>query len=68
MVTLKHLAAAPVGMRVRVEATLREVNGRRLLFDLEAHNEKEKIAEGQNERYVVNVGKFLEKVAQKQQS
>lgn len=68
MVTLKHLAAAPVGMRVRVTATLREVNGRRLLFDLEAHDEKEKIAEGQNERFVVNVGKFLEKVAQKQQS
>lgn len=68
MVTLKHLAAAPVGMRVRVEATLREVNGRRLLFDLEAHDEKEKIAEGQNERFVVNVGKFLEKVAQKQKS
>ena len=68
MVTLKHLAAAPVGMRVRVEATLREVNGRRLLFDLEAHDEKEKIAEGQNERFVVNVGKFLEKVAQKQTS
>jgi fluoroacetyl-CoA thioesterase len=66
MVTLKHLAAAPVGMRVRVEATLREVNGRRLLFDLEAHNEKGKIAEGQNERFVVDVGKFLEKVAQKQ--
>jgi len=68
MVTLKHLAAAPVGMRVRVTATLREVDGRRLLFDLEAHNEKEKIAEGQNERFIVDVGKFLEKVAQKQKS
>lgn len=68
MVTLKHLAAVPVGTRVRVTATLREVNGRRLLFDLEAHGEKEKIAEGQNERFMVDVGKFLEKVAQKQQS
>ena len=68
MVTLKHLAAAPVGMMVRVKATLREVNGRRLLFDLEAHDEKEKIADGHNERFVVNVGRFLEKVAQKQRS
>ncbi len=68
MVTLKHLAATPVGMTVRVKATLREVDGRRLLFDLEAHDEKEKIAEGQNERYVVNLGKFSERVARKQKS
>jgi predicted thioesterase len=66
LVTLKHLAATPVGMTVRVKATLREVDGRRLLFDLEAHDGKEKIAEGHNERFVVNLGKFLEKVAQKQ--
>ena len=66
MVTLKHLAATPVGMTVRVRASLREVNGRRLLFDLEAHDEKEKIAEGQNERFVVSLEKFLEKLARKQ--
>jgi len=66
MVTLRHLAATPVGMTVRVKATLREVNGRRLLFDLEAHDEKEKIAEGQNERFVVSLEKFLEKLARKQ--
>jgi predicted thioesterase len=68
MVTLRHLAATPVGMRVRVKATVREVEGRRLLFELEAYDEKEKIAEGQNERYVVNLEKFLERVAQKQKS
>ena len=68
LVTLKHLAATPVGMTVMVKATLREVSGRRLLFDLEAHDGKEKIAEGQNERFVVSIGKFLERVAKKQKS
>jgi predicted thioesterase len=67
-VMLKHLAATPVGMTVRVKATLREIDGRKLLFDLEAHDGKDKIAEGQNERFVVNLERFLERVAQKQKS
>ena len=65
LVTIRHLAATPVGMAVRIKATLREIDGRRLLFDLEAHDEKERIAEGHNERYVVNLARFQEKLAQK---
>jgi predicted thioesterase len=68
LITARHLAATPVGMGVRVTATLREMDGRRLLFDLEAYDDKEKIAEGQNERFVVNLERFLNKVAQKQGS
>ncbi len=68
LVTAKHLAATPVGTTVRVKASLREAEGRRLLFDLEAYDEKEKIAEGQNERFVVNLEKFLDKMAQKERS
>ncbi|MBF8280220.1 MAG: Thioesterase [candidate division NC10 bacterium] len=55
-------------MTVRVRATLREMDGRRLLFDLEARDDKEKIAEGQNERIVVSLAKFRERLAQKQAS
>jgi predicted thioesterase len=68
MITVKHLAATPVGMTVRVTATLREMDGRRLLFDLEAYDEKEKIAEGRNERFVVSLDRFQNKVAHKQRS
>lgn len=68
LVTIRHLAATPVGMEVRIKATLREVDGRRLLFDLEARDDKEKIAEGQNERIVVSLAKFRERLAQKQAS
>ena len=68
LVTIRHLAATPVGMAVRIKATLREVDGRRLVFDLEAHDETEKIAEGQNERIVVSMARFREKLAQKQKS
>ena len=68
LVTIRHLAATPIGMAVTIKATLREIDGRRLLFDLEARDDKEKIAEGQNERIVVSLAKFRERLAQKQAS
>ena len=52
-VDMRHLAATPVGMTVRARAVLRETDGRRCLFDVEAWDEVEKIAEGRHERYVV---------------
>jgi len=62
---VKHLAATPVGMRARVKATLRQVDGRRLVYDLEGHDDVEKIAEGTHERFQVMQAKFLERAAEK---
>jgi fluoroacetyl-CoA thioesterase len=59
-VDMRHLAATPVGMTVRAKAVLRETDGPRCLFDVEARDEVEKIAEGRHERYVVsNLVRFL---------
>lgn len=63
--SLRHLAATPAGMRVRARATLREVNGRRLRFAVEIFDEHEKIAEAEHERVIVDLKRFLERVAQK---
>ena len=65
MVSMKHLAATPAGMTVRATATVKVVDGRRILFAVEAHDDKEKIAEGEHERVIVTMAKFLERVAQK---
>jgi predicted thioesterase len=65
VVSIKHLAATPAGMTVRATATVTALDGRRLVFRVEAHDEKEKIAEGEHERFIVNMVKFLDKVAQK---
>ena len=60
MVEMKHLAATPVGMRVRARATLLETDGKRFLFAVEAWDERDKIAEGRHERFVVpDLQKFL---------
>jgi fluoroacetyl-CoA thioesterase len=66
MVEMKHLAATPVGMKVRARATLLESEGKRYLFTVEAWDEKEKIAEGRHERFVVpDMEKFLARAMKK---
>lgn len=66
MVEMKHLAPTPVGMTVRARATLLETDGRRYLFAVEAWDEKEKVAEGRHERFVIpSLEKFLERAMQK---
>ena len=62
---VKHLAATPVGMKVRARAVVREVDGRRYVYDIEAHDEQEKVAEGTHERFQINQARFLERVAEK---
>ncbi len=57
---VKHMAATPVGMKVRAVAELVEINGKKLKFKIEAYDEKEKIGEGYHSRYIINVPKFIE--------
>jgi predicted thioesterase len=64
-VDVRHLAATPPGMRVRATAVLRETDGRRCLFEVEAWDEVEKIAEGRHERFLVDLTHFLERAAAK---
>jgi predicted thioesterase len=60
MVEMKHLAATPMGMKVRAKATLIETDGKRCLFQVDIFDEAEKIAEGRHERFIVpNLEKFL---------
>ncbi len=62
---LKHLAATPPGMKVRLKARLTEVDRRRLVFEAEAHDEAEKIGECKHERYYLDARKFLAKADEK---
>jgi predicted thioesterase len=64
-VEISHLAATPIGLDVRAEARLVVVDGRRLVFDVVAHDPVERIAEGVHERVVVEEGRFLARVQEK---
>ena len=63
---VKHLAATPVGMTVKATATLTAVAGKKLTFTMEAFDDKEKIGEGTHQRYIIDLAKFLQKAAEKQ--
>lgn len=62
---VRHIAATPVGMRVRATAEVIKVEGRTLTFRLEAHDEKELIGDGTHQRVVVNVERFDLRVQKK---
>lgn len=64
-VNVYHLAATPVGMTVRFLSAVTSVDDRRVNFKVEAFDEKEKIAEGTHQRFIVNVARFTERVREK---
>ena len=60
-VDMAHIAATPVGMKVRCETELIEIDRRRLVFSVNVYDEVEKIAEGTHERFIVDNAKFQTK-------
>ncbi len=68
VVNMKHLAATPIGHMVKVVAHLKQIDGRRLIFWIEAFDEVEKIAECHHERFIVDLARFHDKVGKKRGS
>jgi fluoroacetyl-CoA thioesterase len=66
VVNVKHLAATPVGAEMFVKAKVVSVDGRRIMFELEARDKLEKIGEGRHERFIINVPSFRVKFNEKQ--
>jgi fluoroacetyl-CoA thioesterase len=64
-VKVRHLSPTPFGMRVVAHALLKEVDQNRLVFMVDAYDEKGKVAEGEHERILVPKERFLEKVEKK---
>ena len=64
-VNIKHLAATPVGMTARARAELLELDGRKLVFKVEAWDDVEKIGEGTHTRFIVDVERFSQRFAAK---
>jgi predicted thioesterase len=66
-VSIQHLSATPLGMKVTAHALLKRVEKNRLFFLVDAYDEKEKVAEGEHERMVVSKERFFQKVAKKRE-
>jgi fluoroacetyl-CoA thioesterase len=60
-----HIAATPIGMKVRFTAKLVEVEGKKLTFEVEGFDEVEKIGKATHDRFIINAEKFNSKIAAK---
>ncbi len=64
-IEVSHLAATPVGMAVRAETELAEIDRKRLVFTVRAFAGEELIGEGRHERFIVDNGRFMQKALAK---
>jgi len=60
-----HTAPTPLGMKVRFSAKLIEVDGRKLVFEVEGFDEADKIGKATHQRFIINAEKFNSGVAKK---
>ena len=64
-IDVSHEAATPPGLEVTATVELVEVDGRKLVFSVEAHDGVDRISKGRHERFVINKEKFAAKVGEK---
>ena len=64
-VKLNHIAATPPGLTVTVTVKLKDVEGRKLVFSIVAHDGIDKISEGTHDRFIIDAAKFNAKMAAK---
>lgn len=63
--SVHHVSATPVGMNVRCVSKLVEVDGRKLVFDIQAFDDAGLIGQGMHERFIIENEKFFQKAQKK---
>jgi fluoroacetyl-CoA thioesterase len=64
-IDVSHEAATPPGLEVTATVELIAVEGRKLVFNVEAHDGVDLISKGRHERFVINKEKFVAKLGAK---
>jgi fluoroacetyl-CoA thioesterase len=64
-IDVSHEAATPPGLEVTASVELIAVEGRKLVFAVEAHDGVDLISRGTHERFVINKAKFDAKISAK---
>ena len=64
-VSIDHLAATPLGLQVRIEARITEVDRRKVVFEFSVHDPVEQCGRGKHVRFVVETSKTRERLAAK---
>jgi len=64
-VSIDHLAATPLGLQVRIEVRIAEVDRRKVTFEFAVHDPVEQVGRGKHVRFVVETAKTRERLAAK---
>ncbi len=64
-VSIDHLAATPLGLKVTIEAQVTEVDRRKIVFDFSVKDPVEECGRGRHVRFVVETAKTRERLAAK---
>ena len=64
-INVSHIAATPPGLTVTARVILRKIDGRKLFFDVEAHDRIDPICSGSHERFIIYPESFNRKVSEK---
>jgi predicted thioesterase len=64
-VSIDHLAATPLGLAVRIEVRVAEVDRRKVTFEFAVHDPVEQCGRGKHVRFVVESAKTRERLAAK---
>ena len=64
-INVSHEAATPVGLEVTATVELIAVEGKKLIFNVKAHDGVDLISKGQHERFIINRQKFDERIKAK---
>jgi fluoroacetyl-CoA thioesterase len=64
-VYIRHLAATPMGKKVRAEAELVAIDRRRLTFKVKVFDDVEQVGEAEHDRFVIDVDKYIERLKKK---
>lgn len=64
-VNIRHMAATPLGKKVRAEATLTGIDRRKLAFEVKIYDDVEQVGEATHQRFVIDVEKYTERLRKK---
>ena len=64
-VNIEHTAPTPVKMKFWAEVEILEIDGRKIIFEVKAMDERGEILRGKHERFIVNREKFQSKADSK---
>lgn len=67
-IDVSHEAATPPGLEVTAKVELIEVSGRKLVFEVEAHDGVDRISKGRHERFIINKEKFDARIGEKRRN